>query len=96
MSVEVTVNHATEAYSSLYLSNAKYNIKSLSIDEKEKSYSTTNTQKIESLGKYMVHVVVKITFSITNNSQIFNSIRTIYTRSTKLTLKKLDVTFFNK
>jgi hypothetical protein len=34
-SVEVSVFHATEAYSSLELSNIKYNTKRLSKDEKE-------------------------------------------------------------
>jgi hypothetical protein len=35
-SEEVSVFQATEAYSSLDLTNAKYSMKSLSIDEKEK------------------------------------------------------------
>jgi hypothetical protein len=35
VSVQVSAFHATEAYSSLALTNVKYNIKRLAIDEKE-------------------------------------------------------------
>jgi hypothetical protein len=41
-SVEIKEFHATEAYSSLDLTNAKYSMKRLSIDEK-KSYNIKQT-----------------------------------------------------
>jgi hypothetical protein len=95
-SVEISVLHATEAYSSLDLTNAEHNMKRLSMDGKGQCYSTNTAQQLENLWKYIVHVIMKIKFSIKNNSQIFNSNRTIYTRSTNFILEKNQVSFLSK
>jgi hypothetical protein len=92
VSAEVKVFHATEIYSSSDLTSVKYNMKRLSIDEKENVTAPNKTKELESLSKYIVHVMVKIKLSIKNNSQIFNSIHTIYTRTTKFIIK--EITYF--
>jgi hypothetical protein len=88
VSAEVKAFHATEIYSTSDLTSVKYNMKRLSIDEKENVTAPNKTKELERLSKYIVHVMVKIKLSIKNNSQIFNSIRTIYTRTTKFIIKR--------
>jgi hypothetical protein len=90
VSVDVKVFHAMEAYWSLDITwkDCRW---------KGKSYGTNETQQLESLWKYIVHMMVKIKFSIKNNSQIFNnSICTIYTRSTKFIFKGIMFVFLVK